>query len=122
MRRTHFRAVTIDVEGDAQAVVWDASSGTLSALQEAVGGAVDVVSLHPRVDMWVNDNGIPEGLPINQVATTLTRLFGLSHQPYFGPVVFTGGVDGEGETLTLDEDQVETLLDFVRIAHQRLTV
>ncbi|MBE1609896.1 DUF3846 domain-containing protein [Actinopolymorpha pittospori] len=104
--------MTIDVEGNAQAVEWDTTNGTLKPLQRAVGGFVDVVSLHPTVDMWVNDNGIAEGLPVNIVATAIAGAFGATHQPYFGPVVFTGGADSEGETLSLEDRQVTLLLSL----------
>lgn len=117
MSSTQFRAVTIDVEGRAQAVEWGTSGGTLRHLQTAVGGDVDVVPLHELVDMWVNDNGITEGQPVNVVATRIARGFGGTVQPYFGPVVFTGGADAEGATLPLTEEAAGVL---VRLAEQAL--
>ena len=56
-----FRAVTIDVEGNAEAVQWDTTTGTLTHLQRAVDGLVDLVALHEHVTMWVNDEGIVKG-------------------------------------------------------------
>ena len=91
-----FRAVTIDVDGNAEAVQWDTTSGTLTHLQQAVGGLVDLVALHEHVTMWVNDEGIVKGMPMNIVATSIARGFGFTHQPYFGTAVFTGGGDEEG--------------------------
>lgn len=114
------RAVTIGVDGHAEAVEWDAASGTLRHLQDAVGGLVDLVGLHEHVTMWVSDNGIAEGLPVNVVATAIAHGFGQTHQGYFGPAVFTGGGDEEGETLGLTPEHAEALLDFARLARLQL--
>ena len=61
-----FRAVTIDVEGNAEAVQWDTTTGTLTHLQRAVDGLVDLVALHEHVTMWVNDEGIVKGTKDDQ--------------------------------------------------------
>ena len=63
-----FRAVTIDVDGNAEAVQWDTTNGTLTHLQQAVGGLVDLVALHEHVTMWVNDEGIVKGMPMMSAA------------------------------------------------------
>jgi hypothetical protein len=115
-----FRAVTIDVDGNAEAVQWDTTSGTLTHLQQAVGGLVDLVALHEHVTMWVNDEGIVKGMPMNIVATSIARGFGFTHQPYFGTAVFTGGGDEEGETLGLSEQHVEALMNLARLAQLQL--
>ena len=80
-----FRAVTIAVDGTAEAVQWDATRGSLTHLQQAVDGLVDLVALHEHVTMWVNDEGIARGMPMNIVATSIARGFGLTHQSYFPP-------------------------------------
>lgn len=115
-----FRAVTIDVDGNAETVEWDTSSGTLTLLQRAVDGFVDVVALHDHVALWVNDEGIVKGMPMNIVATSIARGFGFTHQPYFGPVVFTGGGTEEGETLGLAEQHAEALMNLARLAREQL--
>lgn len=122
MSTTLFRAVTIDVDGSAEAVQWDVSAGTLQPLQEAVDGFVDVVTLHPSVTMWVNDEGLVRNMPMNIVATSIARGFGLMHQPYFGRAVFTGGASDEGDTLALSEEQSEALLNLARLARLQLDV
>lgn len=55
-----FRAVTIDTEGNAEAVEWD-TNDTLRPLQQAVGGYVELVSLTATLDMWVNETGLIDG-------------------------------------------------------------
>lgn len=110
---TEFRAVTISTEGIAQEVVWDASGGTLGLLQQSVEGLVALVDLSPHLDMWVNDAGIVLGMEINQVATQIARLCGQTVQPYYGPAVFTGGSDPDGQTLPLSADQAGAILALV---------
>ncbi len=46
-----FRAVTIAVDGTAEAVQWDATRGSLTHLQQAVDGLVALVALHEHVTM-----------------------------------------------------------------------
>ena len=115
-----FRAVTIAVDGTAEAVQWDATRGSLTHLQQAVDGLVDLVVLHEHVTMWVNDEGIARGMPMNIVATSIARGFGLTHQSYFGPAVFTGGGDTDGETLGLTELRVEALMNLARLVQLQL--
>ncbi|ACZ32456.1 hypothetical protein Xcel_3457 (plasmid) [Xylanimonas cellulosilytica DSM 15894] len=100
-----FRVVTIDVEGNVQVTEWDAqgSEQVSKHLQEAVGGWFDCVGLSESLDMWVNDDGIALGLPVNVVATGIAARFGLTHQPYWGPVVFTGGPDADGASRPLGD-------------------
>jgi hypothetical protein len=111
-----FRAVTIQADGSATAHTWDTSQDTLTRLQAEVGGFVDVVSLASNLDMWVNDAGLLEGLPINTIATAIAAGHGKTHQPYVGPAVFTGGADHDGATLALTEAQVGSLLTIARNA------
>lgn len=105
MGNNPFRVVTIDVEGNVAECDWDApdTEARVKLLSAAVGdGLFDVVGLSQNLDMWVNDEGVYL-FPVNVVATGVARRFGFTHQPYFGPVVFTGGADQEGETLPLSD-------------------
>ena len=70
---------------------------------------VDVVALTTRLDMWLDDEGLYNH-PVNPVATYLAKRHGFTWQQYHGPVLLTGGADGEGETLPLTVDQVRALL------------
>lgn len=82
-----------DDEARISSVRWNHGEA-LPALQKAVGGCVDVVSLTPGIDMWLNDEGMML-TDINGPATRLARLHGYRHQPYWGPVVITGHRQGE---------------------------
>lgn len=107
------RVVVVGVDGIARPDLWvlDAGHDCLSHLQEAVEGLVDCVALAPHVDLWVNDEGLYRCEP-NPVVTVMAHALSgrdLS-QPLFGPAVFTGGVDDEGETLGLSEERQQTLV------------
>lgn len=112
---SNFRVVTVSTQGEAREVMWDVTTtGTLPLLQGAVEGLVDVVALCTHLDMWVNDEGIVRGMEVNHSATDIARLCGRRDQPYYGPVVFTGGPDGEGQTLPLQPDQAAALIELVQ--------
>jgi len=95
--------VTVGTDGAARQESWTPASdgGLLEQLQGAVGGLVDVVALGDRLDMWTHDEGLYV-CDANPVATLLAFAFGRNTQPYFGPVVFTGGADADGTTRSLD--------------------
>lgn len=93
---------------------------SLEALQEGVGGYVDVLELTASVSMWVNDEGAYR-CHLNRAATKLASLVLGSEGgpaqdlltdgvvPVFGPVVFTGGRDDDGEVRPLRPEAVEWL-------------
>lgn len=99
-----FHALIITTDGTIETAEWAAGGTNLTHLQQAVGGSVDVVALTDELDMWVNDEGLVMGMPINEVATAIAREHGMSHQPYAGPAVFTGGCDEAGDTQPLTKD------------------
>lgn len=108
------RVLVICTDGVTRNERWPvrADGSILAGLQEAVGGLVDVVSLTDQVDLWVNDEGLYVCEP-NPFATLVASGFGRWTQPYLGTAVFTGGVDGEGRTLSLGDEVVEALLGVV---------
>ena len=75
------------------------------ALQDAVGGWIEATySKSGDTTLWINEEGKPNGLLVNLVATALWW----NLNPVFrgqdvlvGPVVVTGGVDEEGYTLSV---------------------
>jgi hypothetical protein len=93
-------ALTITEDGTATIVEFPTDGDSLSFLQHHVGGNVDVVSLSSYLDMWVGDESLFTHGP-NAVATAIAHTFGFDAQLYHGPVVFTGGVDDDGNTLPL---------------------
>jgi len=79
-------------------------------LRDAVGGRFDVVST-AHADVWVNDEGLLVGLPLNLIATAMTR------SPLVGDAVITGPVDHGGETTDILPRLVQLLRrDLVEVA------
>lgn len=109
MSSIEFRAVVVETDGAVREVEWDSDGGVLRELQEAVGGYVDVVALDQGLDMWVNDEGLVNGMSVNWLASALAARSG-AQQPYWGPAVFTGGADEEGKTLSLPAASVASLV------------
>jgi hypothetical protein len=103
------RAVVVNTDGTTETIDLSASS-ELSALQGAVGGWVQVIEINNNLAMWLNEEGKLESLPHNRVAQWYWDMaFGADTDYIVGNVVFTGGLDREGETLGLTEEQVASL-------------
>ncbi|WP_051718128.1 DUF3846 domain-containing protein [Streptomyces megasporus] len=104
------RAILVEEDGSADVITL--SPPTHTSLQQRVGGRFDVLRCRPSLDMWINDDGLYECEP-NPVASMMAlHMLGEIPQIYFGPVVFTGGADEEGETLGLTEAQAAYLTDL----------
>ena len=86
---------------------------TLSVLQAAVEGYVEVVSIrgYGNPDMWLNEEGKLTGHRTNIVATRIAHeTESIFPSDYIaGPVVFTGGVDRYGNTKPLTKTQERLL-------------
>lgn len=84
--------------------------GSRFMMYKAIGcERVDVVRLTDRLDMWVDDEFLYNQKEINEPATALARSFGLTHQPYMGPVVICSW-DEHGNSIDLTRDQALALL------------
>ena len=106
------RAVLIRPEATAGEVV-EIDRG-LNPLQELVGGYIEHVQLvrsdgRGGVGMYVHDEGLIRGLPVNRLATNLywhTRaavpFTGTVPYAIHGPVVVLCGPDYEGDDLPID--------------------
>lgn len=76
MSSIELRAVVVETDGAVREVEWDCDGGVLRELQEAVGGYVDVVALDQGLDMWVNDEGLVNGMSANWLASALAARSG----------------------------------------------
>ncbi|MEU6460109.1 DUF3846 domain-containing protein [Streptomyces sp. NPDC047065] len=105
-------ALVVRVDGNFELIDWPTKSGnTLNTLYKAIEcERVDVVDVTSRFSMWLDDEGLANGAPINEYASRLYGLYQPLHQPYWGNVVFTGGPDAEGDTLGLNLDQTLELM------------
>lgn len=104
-------AITITSDGIVASTQLEVhpSRGILDALHDAIDcDTVDAVPLSPTIAMWLDDTGALTK-PINETATVLARAYGRT-QLYFGNAVLTGGIDAEGNTLSLSQHELSTLL------------
>lgn len=93
----------------------EVDSINLAYLQKQVGGYIEVIDVNdyeePDMSMWLNEEGKIERLPFNPRATALARGYIMPGDVIVGDVVMTGGVDHEGESTGLTEEQVAMLLE-----------
>ena len=104
------KAVIITTEGNKSVVDFDFGN-SYQVLSDAVGGMIECVGLKDA-DLWCNENGIAESLELNMIASAIySEAFNASN-PILGNVIITGGVDAEGETLGLTDEQVAYWLEY----------
>ena len=86
---------------------------TGNAIRDAVGGLYDCIHIPSLgVDMWINDEGKLEGLPINANGTALwVSQYGMT-DIIVGNIVVTGGVDEQGNTLGIDVNKIIEVLEL----------
>lgn len=108
------KAFKLSVHGETQVVDLDAPEGSLKVLQSAVDGYVQAIDLSANLTMWCNEEGKLIGLNRNEKATEQFReVFG-AVDVIMGDVIFTGGVDDEGDTMGLTQDQILRLLQAAK--------
>lgn len=74
----------------------------LRSMQEVVGGPIGLLSVRD-LDVWVCEEGIPLGYPLNRV---------VAGQPLVGTILVTGS-DKEGETIGLTDEQARRAIDLL---------
>jgi hypothetical protein len=112
------RALRLTEDSEIEQLDLDAGGGSLTILQRAVLGRVEVVGINHEFDMWVNEEGkFTSGLERNPIATVLLHWAG-GHPADFvmGPVVFTGTPDDEGNTRGLAWGQLAILFQLFQTA------
>ncbi|MEV5162843.1 DUF3846 domain-containing protein [Streptomyces sp. NPDC053728] len=73
---------------------------------------IDAVDITDQLTMWLDDEGLINGAPLNRAATLLYAAHRPPHQHYYGHAVITGGTDRHGNTLGLSQDQLVPLIEF----------
>lgn len=101
-------ALVIGVDKNVEIVDLDAPEGSLKVLQKAVGGWIEAVDISDTLTMWCNEEGKLLGMPTNAFATKLSAEVIQTNDWIAGDVVLTGGVDDEGDTVGLTEEQLAT--------------
>ena len=106
------KAVVITTDGSKEVVEFEVG-GSYDLLQQKVGGWFQVVALEQReADLWLNEEGKLNNLPRNPIATSLFRSEYGDYDFIVGDVVITGGVDDNGDTLGLTDEQVQEFLAY----------
>lgn len=87
---------------------------SLEDMQELVGGNIERVFLPHNIHLWVNEDGIMNGLEINLILIwdNDPKL----HQPILGPV-FLASEDENGNHTELSESQRAWVANHFRIGH-----
>lgn len=86
------------------------SEDRVKAIAEAVGCEVfTVVGLAEGIDLFVDDEGLINGSPLNMALTVLTHKLG-NNEVLFGNGLVVS-VDDEGETVSLTERQREVVVE-----------
>lgn len=104
-------ALLVTPEGDVTEVALPATSHERLALMYSAldCSAVQRVCLTDGLIMWVDEDGFANR-HINWIATGLAQRFGQMRHYIYGPVLLTGGADGQGGTLPLTRAKVGALL------------
>lgn len=98
------RAIRIEVGSNPEVVFIESG---LDSLQSEVGGLIEAVSLDPKTDAYVNEEGLLHGLPFNRHLPTTYG--GGRMVPVVGNVIIVSH-DEEGETVGLTEQQAKDWL------------
>lgn len=92
----------------------------LQTLQGLVGGYIERVNT-PHADLWMNEHGKLEGLPINTMATYLWWKLSPEMEAVdtiCGTCFVTGGADGHGGMLPVADSVVELYKQMEQIRHE----
>lgn len=109
------KAVVIQTDGIKSVVEFEVGN-SYDLISNAVGGWIECVGLS-KADMWCNEEGKLEGLPQNPIATSLFHNEFGARDVIVGNVIITGGVDENGDTLGLTDEQVKMFMEYDREVH-----
>ena len=110
------------INTDFTTEILDLEAESLTQLQEAVGGLVQAVDLRPDLTLWCNEEGkLINGMQLNVIGTHMwEKSFGMTDM-IMGNIVFTGGDDGEGNSLPIShawQVQLEELAAKLRTVYE----
>lgn len=100
------KALFVPVSGELE--VWEfTGEQEYDVIRKAVGGWIEGVDLpKQQARLWLNEEGKLNGLSVNESATSLwVSNYGFTDL-IVGDTLITGGIDDEGYTIGLTDEQV----------------
>jgi hypothetical protein len=98
------KIVIIPAEGEPYIEDIKGKTVDYDTLSSNVGGWIEHVGLESNLDLWVNEEGKMNGLPVNPIATLLWMKYFGATDIIMGNAVITAGTDAQGDTLGFDEN------------------
>jgi hypothetical protein len=106
------KALRVTTTGEVRDI--DLAGNELQTLQEAVGGFVEAVQLSDRLTLFCNEEGRILQLPFNPFAQKVwERYMDYMADVIVGDVVIAGGVDDDGNTVSLQDDELTLIAAFL---------
>lgn len=107
----------IEVQADGTTVEHNVEGETYPTLSAAVKGMIEPHYYGPTLEHYHNEEFLyAEGCD----ELNLTALLLSGGYEFFGPVIYTGGIDDEGETRGLDAVQAERVRGQAQIVREHL--
>ena len=107
-------ALVVNADGTHEVI--DVSANSLSTLQNAVDGLIQPIDISDTITMWVNEEFLfRNSFEPNLLATAMYQNVG-GQSVIPGSVVFTGGADSEGNTMGLDDSELDRLNSLAKVA------
>lgn len=111
-------AVIITTDDILEIVDMPEEDKVLELLQTTVGGLIEAVTLEPGIVMWVNEEGLIRGLPVNRLASLMHSNGREAITVITGDVIITG-MDQKGETRGLPIEEAGKLAAMTLTGGQR---
>ena len=112
---TGLTAAVLTVDGELTVTELPrAVTARVAALHAHIGCTTfDVVAVADDLDMWLDDEGLLTNRRPNLLASQLVLQITGRLQRWVGDVVFTGGVDPEGDSTPLSQARLDEIRELV---------
>ena len=111
-------ALLVDVDGTISDLALDRSApmGILTGMYDGIGcHTVECVDLAEDLSVWFDENALMAGdKSVNMpISLYLQDVYEITHQLFWGAAVFTGGVDRNGDTIGISEQQAAAIRRYL---------
>jgi len=111
--------IVLGITAEGEVVVNDNFSGSLSEMQAAVGGYIEVaLTSLPGVTAYINEEGKLQGLPLNPAATALLKY--PNDDFVVGDMLILGAPDENGDDTDVPEGTLDAILEIFQ-SHWKIT-